>query len=513
MATTNRKQPRPTERATRPSKPRAHPFRGAAAVAPSPQCREQQAPKWPTSMKAQVERLQNWARRALVVALPLLGLALIAARYKDNWYFYDEWSMIHRVLATRNKILQGITLPYNGHLYIICYLVYKAQLALGLANHALVWSIFCASLLAVNVAVAMVLWAGGVPPLASTVAGAVIAYFGPGAQLMTFEFQFTMNAAIALPILSGYFVLRDRNRSLSSVLVAVFLLLAIIFDSATAFAGLIFVAVLVALRWRDRWMLVALGPAVVAGATLLLATHGALLTQPATPRQEALFAAKLLLLALGGLVGAGKAAGIVVLVASASALAWALHKHALSATTAYLVTAGFVSGLAMVTVTAWSRAGLVKNDFFDFNRYISLVAVYLLVALAPLFVAVARTILAHRAWSIEPVLACMLVVVFLLNLQPLARYRSTIETWMTQTHALVEDVTWSMSKSCPSGESLDPAAQPLGTLDPQITVGLLRELEASGSLEPPARRPALPPVVTRTAWRSAASAVCARNAH
>jgi hypothetical protein len=447
----------------------------------------------------------------LVVAVPLVGLALVASRYSDNWFFYDEWSMIHRVLATRGEVLQGATLLYNGHFYAICYLVYKAQLALGLGNHALVWGFFCASLLAVNVAVAMVLWAGGVPPLASAVAGAVIAYFGPGAQLMTFEFQFTMDSAIALPILCGYFVLRDRNRFRSSVLVAVLLLLSITFDSATAFAGLIFVAILVVLRWRDRWMWVALCPSVVAGSALLAATHGALLTQPATPAQEALFAVKLLLLALGGLVGGGKVAGVVVLIASAAVLVWALHKHALSSATAYLVTAGLVSGLAMVALTAWSRAGLVKNDFFDFNRYISLVAVYLLLALAPLLVGLARTALASRAWPIEPALACLLVVVFLLNLPILTRYRSAIETWMAQTHALVEDVTWSMSKGCSSGETLDLTAQPLGTLDPQITVGLLRELEASGSLAPPERQPKLPPTVAPTAWRSAASAVCAAS--
>ena len=449
----------------------------------------------------------------LVVAVPLLGLAFVAPRYGANWYFYDEWSMIHRVLVTRNDVLQGATLPYNGHLYIICYLLYKAQLALGLGNHALVWGMFCASLLAVNVAVAMLLWVGGVPPLASSVAGAVIAYFGPGAQLMTFEFQFTMDAAIALPIFSGYFVVRDRNRRLSSVLVGILLLLSIIFDSATAFAGLIFVTVLVALRWRDRWTVVALSPSVVAGGILLLAAHGALLTQPASAAQEALFAIRLLFLALGGLVGGGKVAGVVVLVVSAATLAWALHDGVLPTAILHLVTAGLVSGLAMVAVTAWSRAGLVKDDFFDFNRYVSLVAVYFLIALAPLFVAVARTILVDRAWSIEPALACLLVVVFLLNLQPLTRYRNSIDTWMAQTHALVEDVTWSMSRSCPPGRSLDLAAKPLGTLDPQITVGLLRELEASGSLKPPPRQPAVSPVVTPMVWRSAASQVCALQTH
>lgn len=513
MATTNRRRQRPAARTTTGAQPSSRPRGAAVADVPSAQDGQRQAPRWPTSTPAQMANLQHWARQALVIALPLLGLALVAVRYSDNWYFYDEWSMIHRVLATRHEIVQGATLPYNGHLYIICYLVYKAQLAMGLSNHALVWGIFCASLLAVNVAVAMVLWAAGVPPVAATVAGTVIAYFGPGAQLMTFEFQFTMDAAIALPIVAGYFVLRDRNRPLSSAVVALLLLLSIIFDSATAFAGLIFAAVLVVLRWRDRWTVVALGPSVLAGSALLLAAHAALLTQPATPGQQALFAVRLLLLALGGLVGGGKVAGLVMLVASAAALAWAVHREASSSATRYLVTAGLVSGLVMVALTAWSRAGLVKNDFFDFNRYISLVAIYLLLALAPLLVAVARATLGNRAWSIEPALTCLLVVVFALNLQPLNRYRNTIESWMAQTHALVEDVTWSMSKGCPSGESPDMTAQPLGTLDPQITVALLSELEASDRLAPPTRQPRLPPIVAPKAWRSAASAVCSRQPH
>lgn len=454
----------------------------------------------------------TWAHRGLVIAVPLLALALVAGRYNRNWYFYDEWSMINRVLVTRHDVLQGATLLYNGHFYVICYLVYKAQLALGLGNHVLVWSLFCASLLAVNVAVAMILWVGGVPPLASILAGAAIAYFGPGAQLMTFEFQFTMDAAIALPLLAGYFVLRDQNRLLSSVLVAASLLLSIAFDSATAFAGLIFTTIIIVLRWRNRWMVVALGPSVVAGSLLLLLTHGALLTQPATPEEQALFAVRLLLLALGGLVGGGKVAGVILLVASAAGLAWALHKQVLSGTAGTLVTAGLLSGLAMVTVTAWSRAGLVKNDFFNFNRYIALVAVYLLVALVPLVVAVARAVAINRSWSIEPTLAGLLVIVFVLNLQPLTHYRNTIETWMAQTHALVEDATWSMSVGCPSGESLNPTARPLGTLDPQITVNLLRELESLGDLTPPTHPPKPNPVVSPTAWRSAAT-VCVVRGH
>ena len=207
-------------------------------------------------------------------------------------------------------------------------------------------------------------------------------------------------------------------------------------------------------------------------------------------------------------------AGVILLVASAAGLAWALHKQVLSGTAGTLVTAGLLSGLAMVAVTSWSRAGLVKNDFFNFNRYISLVAVYLLVALAPLLVALARaaTTSTSRSWSIEPTLAGLLVIVFVLNLQPLTHYRNTIETWMAQTHALVEDATWSMSIGCPSGKSLDLTARPLGTLDPQITVNLLHELEGLGDLTPPAHPPKPTPIVSPTAWRSAAT-VCVVRGH
>jgi hypothetical protein len=446
-------------------------------------------------------------RKIFVVAVPLLAVALVATRYNQNWYFYDEWSMIHRVLVTRHHILQGATLSYNGHFYLIAYFVYKAQLALGLSQHVLIWAIFCSTLVALNVSVALVLWAGGVPSSVAIIAGVVMAYFGPGAELMTFEINFTMDAAIALPIFAGFFVLHANDRRASVAIIATLLLLAVVFDSATAFAGLAFVAVLLLLRWRDRWALVALLPAAIVGGIFTLA-QDASLTTPATPGQQTLFGVRLLLRAFGGLVGGTQLAGAIALATGASALIWVLCKRALEPTTASLVTAGLASGLLMVAITAWARAGLVKDDFFDFNRYISLAAVYLLLALLPTAVVAARALGRVGTRGLEPVLGCLLAVVFLLNLRPLMHYRTTIETWMAQTHSLVQHVTWVMSRGCPLGHSLNLSAEPLGTLDPQVTVGLLRQLETVGALKPPSHQPPRVPVVAPTAWNSAAAAVC-----
>lgn len=454
----------------------------------------------------------QWGRRIIIVLLPVLGILLVAPRYNKNWYFYDEWSMIERVLSTTHNLLHGAVEPYNGHLYIICYFTYKAQLALGLTGHTFLWVLFCSSLLLLDISLALLLYAAGVPALIASVAGIVMTYFGPGAQLMTFEFQFTMDAAIALPLLAAYFVLRyDDRRLRGGTLIAATLLLSVIFDSATASAGLLFVAILLLLMWRDRWALVAISPSVAISIAFLLGNHSTILTAAATASQEALFGVRLLLRALGGLVGGGEVAGGILLVISVASIVVAAAKHLFSQKTLYVITAGATSGLAMDAVTAWSRAGLVGDDFFDFNRYISLVAVYLLVALLPAAVALLRALPTRSDAFVEPTFAGLLVTVFILNLGPLTHYRNAIESWMAQTHALVPHVLWAVGRGCPAGRHLDAAAEPLGTLDPQITVGLLLRLEQLGSLKPPLRPSSNPVFVAPTAWRAAAS-ICSANA-
>ena len=446
-------------------------------------------------------------RQAATLAAALLAVLIVATRYGRTYYFYDEWSMLNRVLSTRADVLNGATLGYNGHLYVICYLVYKAQLALGLSNHALIWAVFCASLVALTVATAHVLHAAGVPTLPALAAGVLITYFGPGAQLMTFEFQFTMNAALACSLFAGAAMFTISNRRRSALLTSLLLLLAVLFDSATAFAGGIFVTMLVLLRWHDRWAILALAPAAIVGAVFSIASQNALLTTPATLAERATFALHLVLLSLGAIAGGEQLAGACMLLVLATALITRLRRYPLPRPTRDLVLAASVSALAMVGITAWSRAGLVKGDFFDFNRYIALVAVYCILAVVPIALQLLSSFPTIRTPTASALLTLLLAVVFILNAQPLTRYRSTIEAWMAQTRALLTEATWTMSTRCPQPTHLDPGAAPLGSVGPQVSVALLHRLEQYGALTPPSRPPVEPAFVTHAQWRAAAD-VC-----
>ncbi len=455
---------------------------------------------------------QRHASTVAIFAVPLLAVLIVATRYNRTSYFYDEWSMLQRVLTTRSNVINGATLGYNGHLYVVCYFVYKAQLALGLSNHALIWIVFCASLVALTVATTLVLRAGEVPLLPALAAAVVITYFGPGAQLMTFEFQFTMNAALACSLLAGFCLLTAKHRRRSSLYIAALLLLAVVLDSATAFAGGLFIAMLMLLRQRDRWAIIALAPSAFLGALFTFVSHNALLAAPATINQRLAFAAHLTLLALGGIAGGGQIVGALMLVLTVSALGWSLRAQRLPRSTRDLVVAATVSALAMIAITTWSRAGLVRGDFFDFNRYISLVAIYCLLAVLPLAFRVLLSIPAVTARTASMLLALLLTVVFILNARPLTHYRATIEMWMAQTHALVAEATWTMSASCSHSASLNYTATPLGSVGPQVTVALLYRLEHYGALTPPRQPPVRPPVVSAAQWQNASDVCTSRPA-
>ena len=150
-----------------------------------------------------------WSAHAVIALVPLGAVCLVATRYRRSWYFYDEWSMLQRLVAQGS--IRGTFEVFNGHLYAFPSLAYRAQLALGLDGHALVWVVFCATLVACNISIARFLWVAGVPAIAATVAGTAVTYFGPGAQLMTLEFQFGTVGAIALSFVAACVALRVHS--------------------------------------------------------------------------------------------------------------------------------------------------------------------------------------------------------------------------------------------------------------------------------------------------------------
>ena len=439
-----------------------------------------------------VPGLVLWWSRLVVAVIPIGAVALVVPRYRHSSYFYDEWSMLDRVASTH--VLHGALEPFNGHLYLVPFLTYRAQLALGLDGHALVWTVFCTALLACNVAVALALWAARVPPLAAVVAGAAITYFGPGAQLMTLEFQFGMIGAIALSFLTAFIVLRSRPAVRPAVAIAVVLLLATAFDSGSATGGALFAGVLLALRWRDRWMFLALGPAAL-GLFAYLLVHGTAPTWPAPLGSEISVGVHLFLLAAGGLAGGGEITGAVVLVAAGALFAFAIARGRMSRDAAHCLVAGIAAALVMDGVIASTRAGIIKGDYLDFNRYTALIAFFLLFALLVPAISVARDLLPGHRGVISLASAAFLGLAFLGNLAPLDRYRALVEGWQTQAHTLVLQSSQQLTRGCPDGRPPKPDALPLGVLGPQVSVRLLEQLEArSGTFHPGAPIPVSAPV-------------------
>jgi len=422
----------------------------------------------------------DWVSRFVIGAVPVAAVALVATRYRQSWYLSDEWRVLQRVLGPNP--IRGTFEVYNGHLYSFPILVYRAQVALGINGHALVWICYCITLIACNVLVARLLWAAGVPAVAAVVAGVVITYFGPGAQIATLEFQFGMIGAVALAALAASVALRRRPSIGPALTIAVVLLVATAFDSGGASAGVVLVGVLVALRWRDRWALVAVGPSVVVGAAVLAAAR----TSPRWPAgfgTEVKWGVHLLLLAAGGLAGGGQIAGGFVFVIAGAVFVPAILSGRMSRDAEHCLAAGMVAALMMTAVISTTRAGIVGNDFVDFNRYVWLVGVFLLVGLLPPAVSVARQVVGRRAAWVGPAAAALLALVFCLNLGPFLSYRRVVEGWQTHTRVFVAQASEQLARGCPHGQP-SPNAEPLGFYNtPWITVQFLQQLESRASLD------------------------------
>ena len=143
----------------------------------------------------------------------------------------------------------------------------------------------------------------------------------------------------------------------------------------------------------------------------------------------------------------------------------------------------------MSAIIATTRGGLVGHDFFNFNRYIAIVAVFLLAALLPAAVSVARRLVGRRSVWIGPVVAVIFTIAFVLNLTPLLHYRRVVEGWQIQSHALVAQASEQLARGCPNGVTPPDNAEPLGSLGPQVDVKILRQLAARGALHLPGRAP------------------------
>ncbi|HEY8217684.1 MAG TPA: hypothetical protein VIH82_11150 [Acidimicrobiia bacterium] len=416
--------------------------------------------------------------------LPLAASAIVLTHRRRVWFFYDEWGLVY-VVVHGGGDLAAATTPFNGHLWFFPYLVYRAHFGLfGLTSHTGVYLAFTAGLVALSIAVALTLHALRVPALPAVAGGIAVTYFGTGAQSMVFAVILSANAALLFVLLAGVVALRCEPRLGPAIAVASLLVLATGCDSSVTAAAAIFVVVIVVARWRGelRAVGVALVPPFLAGvAWLLHAGTSGEIDKPIPWPDRLEFAGRLLLRSIGGFVGGTEVAGAVIIVAAAAVIVPAIAAGRLRGLPLLGLVAGGLTALTISVVIAWTRAGIVGSNFFDFNRYLSQVALFALIALAPAIIAALPASLSRVAVIMGATIVFALV--FVANLAPLADYRNTFEGWNLQTRDIVVQAVTILDHGCPAGTRLDPDGMPAGSLSPQITVRLLREARARGWLD------------------------------
>jgi hypothetical protein len=439
----------------------------------------------------------------------LLAVAVFT-RYTHTYFFYDEWSMIDRVTFHSSNVDAAFE-SFNGHLWVLNYLTYFVQVRwLGIADHLFVYIVFCSSLLFLHLSLAGVLRELGLPAVVAVLAAAVVVYFGPGAQNMVFEVQLGPNLALAFSFVAALVVLRWSPSPLSATGVSAVLLLAFVSDSSIAAIGLVFVAVLVGCRWRERLGLAALLLPVLASIAWLVRTGGDFGPDvPVGLRQQWEFAVRLALRAVGGLAGNGELVGGVVVGAAAVLLLDALRRRVVSGRPLFGLAAGGIAAAVATATVAHSRAGIVGNDFVDYNRYIQLVAIFALVALLPPLYQALRPAHPRGRSAAMAVTSIVIVAVFLSNWSSLRDYRQTFEGWNVRTKMLVAQSIAVLDRGCPPGLAPDPEARPLGALDPTLRVALLDVLRRRHDADlPPPRR--VDPLIRDTICSKPAGAASAR---
>jgi len=438
------------------------------------------------------------------ILIPSLFTLWGAWGLRGTWFFYDEWSLIR--VELHRPWSQAIWLDFNGHLWTLPYLIYRIQVyGFGLDSHLFVELALLASLLALQLAIAGALRAGGVPVLTSLMAGGLLAYLSAGLQNSTFAVQVGNNTAAAccvgaIALVAG----RAPSRRLAS-LVGLLLLAAVGCDSGTALALVLFAAVILYREWRPA-MVATAAPAFVALAVWFAAAPTEP-TWPATYGYRAVFAGNLLCTSLGALVGvptrAQFATGVVVLIG----LAWSQWRSArrgyLTGARRSLLIGGLAATVVVIGAIAVTRAGLVRGDLASANRYLVEVDVPLVLAVLPglsalaLGVARERSALSRerlgRAAAPLLIAACFVFGVVAVRASVLGPFHD--ENVLVHHDALSAVVL--IQRGCARGLSVNPASEPASTTSPQMTTRLLEELVARHRLSGSAGGPVDPSVRAR----------------
>ena len=286
------------------------------------------------------------------IVLPAAGSLWAALALRRSYFFYDEWSMIDRVMHLSAG--EGTFASFNGHLWMLQYWLYRTQVSwFGVDDHIFVSVVFVVSLLALHLAITWVLRAAGTPLVTSLLVGGLLTYLGVASQNFIFAVQTSSTLAMAVCLAAAAIVLTRPPSIPSATAAAILLVLAVGLDSGMALTGLVFATVVVVRTWRSRWALVAL-PSILAIIWWYLA--GDLGPHfPATFGEKASFALHLGLTSIGGLVGQGEIAGAIIAVLSGGAITVGLRRRWITGATATVLLAGTVAAAVVTAGLARSR--------------------------------------------------------------------------------------------------------------------------------------------------------------
>jgi hypothetical protein len=284
-------------------------------------------------------RTPRWLGRRESIAwvvIPALGSWWHAHNLRDTWWFFDDWSLIERVLNV--PLAEGLTTGFNGHFWMIGYLMYRVQVfAIGLESHTFIAAMCVACGLVLLVAIAAALRGGGVSTVVSLLIAAHVAYLGPGAQNMLFAVQAASMLTVGLCIGAGAVALTRPPNPTTMLLVGGALVVAVAGDSGHALSGILFASIVVLRSWRGKPRLV-----LVPGVAAVVSWHvlGDLSERwPGSVGTRASFAASLLTHTTGALIGRGGSAGAVMLCATIALVTIGLR-------------AGFVTGRSRTLLVA-----------------------------------------------------------------------------------------------------------------------------------------------------------------
>lgn len=429
-------------------------------------------------------------------AFVLFGWWWAWRRLRHTYFFFDEWSMVGRTLHTGP--LEGMTTQFNGHLWVFQDVIYRIQVGwFGLDDHWFVVATFLLSLATLQLVLSAIFERVGMSFPAGLMLATLLTYLGAAAQNFVFAVQVSPTFAAATAYAPALVVLGRRSSRGRLVAVGGLVLASTMFDSGFGLVGWAFAAVLVVREWSPR-DLVALAPA---GVVLALWYGFADLGREIYPSdlgRQVAFAPRLLARSAGALLGGGPVVGTVLLAVAVFVAAF-IRRTAITPERTSLALAGLVATGVIVVGISRNRAGIPDIPWREFNRYFQNVGVPLVLAFTPLVLAAvdglpgARELPRAIRTGTVPV---ALVAAFLLGVPAEQDYGDDFVAWNGQVRRELDAALGTLARGCPAGTELDPAARPMGSLNPQIRVGFLVELVDRGLLDPdPDPDAAVDPVV------------------